>query len=45
MEVINDILGYKNRKIYQNDDYFLFSKHHNLSCQHDQNHSQQRNLF
>ena len=25
MEVINDILGYKNRKIYQNDDYFLFS--------------------
>ena len=22
---LNDILGYKNRKIYQNDDYFSFS--------------------
>ncbi len=25
MEVVNDILGYKNRKIYQNTDYFSFS--------------------
>ena len=25
MEVINDILGYKNRKIYQNTNYFSFS--------------------
>lgn len=25
MEVLNDILGYKNRKIYQNTDYFSFS--------------------
>lgn len=25
MEVLNDILGYKNRKIYQNNDYFSFS--------------------
>ena len=25
MEVINDILGYKDRKIYQNTDYFSFS--------------------
>ena len=25
MEVINDILGYKNRKIFQNTDYFSFS--------------------
>lgn len=25
MEVLHDIVGYKNRKIYQNDDYFSFS--------------------
>ncbi len=25
MEVVNDILGYKNRKIFQNTDYFSFS--------------------
>ena len=25
MEVLNDILGYKNRKIYQNSDFFSFS--------------------
>ena len=25
MEVLNDIVGYKNRKIYQNDKYFSFS--------------------
>lgn len=25
MEMLNDILGYKNRKIYQNTDYFAFS--------------------
>ena len=25
MEVINDILGYKDRKIFQNNDYFSFS--------------------
>ena len=25
MEVLNDILGYENRKIYQNSDYFSFS--------------------
>ncbi len=25
MEVLNDVLGYKNRKIYQNDEYFKFS--------------------
>ena len=25
MEVLNDILGYPNRKIYQNTDFFSFS--------------------
>ena len=25
MEKLNDILGYKNRKIYQNDNFFSFS--------------------
>ena len=32
MEVLNDILGYKNRKIYQDDNYFSFSIDSILLC-------------